>query len=161
MAVVWIKRIIHSSPAMGIVTLHQNDPTWHPVIAGHQIQSDQPIEVHPGQTIDAEYFVIPWADAGRLRMTYLGKSIDYTVAGINASSGDYLRADDGATGSRIEVAAMGPKGPGPICSIDLHLLLHDGRAEFQYWTSSGTGQLDPAAVAATLAALAAAVAAFI
>lgn len=153
----WITQIQHSSPAMGNVTIRQNDPTWHPVINGYEYQPDEEIIIGPGQTLDLQYCVIPWADAGRLNISFGGNSLNHQVGPVSFASPDYLRAYNANTGQQIESAEMGPRGPGSVASIDLHLLLVDNRPLFQFHTSSGTGNIDLGNLAQELLKLAAAV----
>ena len=143
MAQVWIEKVIHSSPSLGEVVLKQNDITKHPVINGVQYADDKPIRVQPGDSFDATWFVIPWENTHRrLRVEYAGRAVDYTVGPIDANSEDYLRADDGASGTRIGAAKMGARGDNNICSVSLHLLIANDKLDFQFRDASGSYAID-------------------
>jgi len=157
MAMIWITQIKHSSPAIGNVRILQNDPTWHPVINGHQFGQDEDIVISPHQTLDAKFLLIPWAESGRLNISFGANSLNHQVGPVSFVSADYLRAFNANTGEQIEAAEMGPRGVATICSIDVHLLFVNNRPLFQFHASSGTGTINLGHLAEELVKLAAAV----
>ena len=139
MAMLWIERIMNRSSKS--VVLRQSDKTYHPVINGHQY-ANQDILVHPGQNLDASWFVVPWADYGKLTIEYVGASVYYVVGPMPGRDGDFLRAYNGATDELIGAAKVGPRGGQTISSISFHFICSDSNpTEFQFWNASGSGNI--------------------
>jgi hypothetical protein len=88
-AMAWIEQIQNDSTTH--LTLRSNDPTWHPVCEGRQYLSDVPIEVPPGAHLNCSYFVIPWADYGRLEIRGSGPSVVNWTVGPKSDGQDYLK----------------------------------------------------------------------
>lgn len=129
----WIARIINHRKET--YWLSQNDPTYHPVIAGRQYKN-QAITVGPNYDQEASWFAIPWAGSGELHISggYVvnGRSepahqtvIKYDIGPSNTDgSNDYLRMRDGQD-RQTYAAKVGPRGPGFSASMDLVLVFND------------------------------------
>lgn len=140
MAMVWIEEIHYHCTAP--MTLLQSDPSKHPVINGHQY-NHEPIHLHTGDNLAASWFVIPWADFGRLDVDYAGKKSYWVVGPNSATSGDYLRCFNGANDKLIAELPIGPRGNEAICSVSLRLVCNDDKpVEFQIKSTSGLGPID-------------------
>jgi hypothetical protein len=116
----WVERIENHSGMF--LTLLQNDPTWHPVINGHQYAPDEPIRVAPGTNVDCSFFVIPWQDFGRLEVQGPGGTVTWKVGPVGDGD-DFLKGS--AQGAKEQQIELGPRGNQFICTIGYHLVATD------------------------------------
>jgi hypothetical protein len=136
MAMAWIVHIRNTSSAQ--VTLRQNDPTWHPVINGHQYGIDEPIVVAPGADLRCSYFVVPWEAYGRLEVTTQRGTYTFCV-GPNATGTDCLkgRASNDQNPTPLPLGDQGNQFYSP--SLEMRLDLSDTGVTFvrvgQGWES--------------------------
>lgn len=143
MALVWIVRIInHRSETF---YLSQNDPTYHPVIAGHQYGPNEQIAVPQGYAQDASWFVIPWADSGQLQMLKgppvgppnTSNKLKYDIGPSTNDDLDHLRLSDSQDNQQM-VAPVGPRGA--LASMELVLVFNDSGIHWNIQNSNQIGQ---------------------
>ena len=146
MAMVWIVRIInHRSETF---YLSQNDPTYHPVIAGHQYGPNEQIAVPQGYAQDASWFVIPWAGSGQLELLRGPQGagppdpihkLKYDIGPSPNDDLDHLRLYDYQDNQQM-VAPVGPRGPNFIASMELVLVFNDSGIHWNVQNSNHIGQ---------------------
>jgi hypothetical protein len=90
-----------------------------------------------------EYFIIPWAESGRLLIDGPGGSAEIVIGPTSATSDDFLRFLDPQT--RLEFTPpveIGPRGGGWVASVDFHLIFNTLDAKgalFQVWAAHAGG----------------------
>jgi len=142
MALVWIVQIInHRSETF---YLSQNDPTYHPVIAGHQYAPNEQIAVPQGYSQNASWFVIPWAGSGQLEMLKgpqgagppnTTNKLRYDIGPSTNDDLDHLRLRDSQDNQQM-VAPVGPRGP--LASMELVLVFNDSGI---HWNIQNSNQI--------------------
>jgi hypothetical protein len=138
MSMVWITRVANYLPDTTI-TLRQNDPTYHPVINGHQYNKNDPIVIPPGVAQDCKWFVIPWANSGRLQVQGPDGMLQFNIGPTSlGASDDSLRMLD-AHENMTNAASMGPRGAGWVASVDLHLVFNENGMLWQVWDANRVG----------------------
>jgi hypothetical protein len=161
MAAVWITEIKNFS-RFGF-TLYQNDGTWHPIVNGQQYLQDvpiglpprrddpitipspapwwPPITIPPGPTVlNCQYFFVGWTDFARTRIQGPDGILDAMVgpAGLADEGNDFLRVFDSQE-NEVASVEMGPRGPGWVASLDLHLNIDDDKVRWVIWNANGVG----------------------
>lgn len=141
MAMVWIKQFTNNSART--ITLKQNDPNCHPLLhsgngvtlpqSGHpdgsdfrqdfQVREDQPIIVKPGGSFICDWFVIPWADSGRLLLEggQGNGTLEISVGPFGNDNADYIHfvAKGGAT--PVPDVRAGDRGPHIAVELTVHV----------------------------------------
>ncbi|HEX8597241.1 MAG TPA: hypothetical protein VF952_01845 [Chloroflexia bacterium] len=137
MAMVWITQIENFRKE--IFTLRQSDPTYHPVIGGHQYKPDERIRVLPRYSKNASSFAVPWADHGRLLIDGPNSRVTVIVGPTSTSSIDYLRCFDRQKNEIKPALPMGPRGGSQIADVSLHLVFNDTGVHFIIWSANQVG----------------------
>ena len=128
MAMAWIERVVNRSSVN--LELTQTDPTWHPVSGGRQYASGERIVVAPGQTMDFQYFVVPWEGYGNLVVSGPGGVSTWNV-GPRRDNQDYLYGvpQSGGTATEILLGIRGNQFEAPSRRYQLSADGHGVRFE--------------------------------
>jgi hypothetical protein len=171
MAMGWITQVWNNTDTEFV--LKQNDPSWRPIqdvgrganpFFGRRYQPDEPIVVGPQfrfvdlpwglrypidppqpRRMTFDYFIIPWAEAGRLLIEGPGGSAEIVIGPTGAGSDDFLKFLDPRT--RVDLsppAVVGPRGGGWRASVDYHLVFNEPAAKgafFMAWAAHNVGSV--------------------
>jgi hypothetical protein len=168
----WITQVWNNTDTT--FTLRQNDPSWRPIqdvgrganpFFGRRYEPDEAIVVEPQarfvdlpwglgrlpvdppqpRNIHFAYFVIPWAEDGRLLLEGPGGSVEIVIGPTGAGSDDFLKFLDPRT--RVDLApsaVVGPRGGGWRASVDYHLVFNEPAAKgafFMAWAAHNVGSV--------------------
>jgi hypothetical protein len=160
MAAVWITRFINATNTP--IRVSSDDASWRPWVGGRQLARNEeitieaqrlqdvfvPIPFFPGggitvpagpTVVDASYWFVGWVDFAQTNII-TPRSRLKAVVGPQPNGNDWLRMFDPAENELASVE-MGPRGPGWVASVDLHVTFDQSAKEvrWNYWNANGVG----------------------